>query len=442
MPVCRFRSLLLMRCFLAALMLLALNGCGSGDGQPARTAKFAVISDPHLYDAETLGAGGADLDAYRKTDRKLFIESREIASTAFNALKSDPLDFVLITGDLTKDGERVSHQVMAAMLADVKASGKKVFVIPGNHDINNPVAVSYKTSPPTPVATISPAEFKQIYADFGYNEAIAHDADSLSYVAEPVPGVWLFAIDSCRYDNNFSRPDPDTGGELRASTQSWIIERLTEAQKRGKTVIGMMHHGMTEHLAGQTILYPDYVLKDWLDVGQKFSDHGLNLIFTGHFHSHDVTMQSFSSSVLYDVETASLVSYPTSYRVVDLDISGKTVTMKNARISGIPSRPTDFEAFARNDFVVGVTDLTNNLLSAPPYSLATPMLSSVTPLIVSALLAHFTGDEKPDFFAMLTFNAMLGSTDPATRDLGRILSSLWTDLPPQDGNGTITIGLR
>lgn len=44
----------------------------------------------------------------------------------------------------------------------------------------------------TPVASITPAEFKEIYKDFGYEEALATDPGSLSYVVEPVKGLRNF----------------------------------------------------------------------------------------------------------------------------------------------------------------------------------------------------------------------------------------------------------
>jgi len=203
---------------------LLLSGCGDGGG--SRSAKFAVLSDPHLYDGETLGTAGADFAAYLEADPKMLAESGEIVSAAVDLLKAAPLDFVMVAGDLTKDGELASHRLMASKLAALRASGRKVFVIPGNHDINNPQAVSYKTSPPSPVARVSPEEFRRIYAEFGYNDALFSDPDSLSYVVEPVPGVWLFAIDSCEYANNPNQVAPTTAGSLSDATLAWLMDRL------------------------------------------------------------------------------------------------------------------------------------------------------------------------------------------------------------------------
>jgi len=82
--------------------------------------------------------------------------------------------------------------------------------VPGNHDIQNAGAASYSGDATTPVPSIAPADFSTIYQDFGLGDAISRDPDSLSYVAELVPGLWLLALDSCIYGPNLgdsqSRP--------------------------------------------------------------------------------------------------------------------------------------------------------------------------------------------------------------------------------------------
>lgn len=432
--------------YLAAMLLvvlLALAGCGDSENapSPATSAKFAVFSDPHLYDGKTLGTSGADFQTYLAGDRKMLVESDEILTSVVNDLKSKTLDFVIVPGDLTKDGELVNHQLMASKLAELKATGKKVFVIPGNHDINNPHAVSYKTSPVTPVARVSPAEFKQIYADFGFKDAIFSDVNSLSYIAEPVSGVWLFALDSCQYDNNLSLGSPVTAGAFKAATLTWILDRLKEAKQQGKTVIGMMHHGILEHYTGQTSLFPEYVLNDYKTVSRTLSDNGLNIMFTGHFHANDVTMSDFGTSVLHDIETGSTVTAPSPYRTIDFDIVNKKLAVKTLNVTSIPLHPTDFVAYSQTYLKDGLTAITPYMI-AQAFKLTPAQISSLTPvmpLIVNGFMAHYAGDEKPDATTQATFAGMMQSSDALTKTLGQSIAAIWTDLPPGDNNLTITI---
>ena len=261
---------------LLASVLLTLGGCGGDNNTPdATSAKFAVMSDVHTYDVATLGGvtngvvTSPEFAAYIASDRKMIVESAEILDSAVNDLKSKTLDFVLITGDLTKDGEKVNHQLLATKLAALKASGKKIFVIPGNHDVNNPDAISFKTTPAVKTATVTPAEFKTIYADYGYNAAIATDPNSLSYIAEPVQGVWLFALDSIQYDNNLTKGSPTTAGAFKPATLTWILDRLAAAKQQNKKVIGMMHHGILEHYTGTNRAVPGICRERFCD---RFQD--------------------------------------------------------------------------------------------------------------------------------------------------------------------------
>lgn len=49
-------------------------------------------------------------------------------------IKTAKPDLVLITGDLTKDGEQLSHQYVISKLDELRDLGIKTLVIPGNHD--------------------------------------------------------------------------------------------------------------------------------------------------------------------------------------------------------------------------------------------------------------------------------------------------------------------
>ncbi len=421
------------------ILVLIAGGCGTNSEFPATSTSFAVISDPHLYDGDTLGTAGTDFDAYLAQDRKMLIESREILTAVIDVLKSRKLDFVIVAGDLTKDGELVDHQLMALMLAELETSGKKVYVVPGNHDINNPHALSYKSSPPVSVEKLAPEGFKRIYADFGYQDAIYTDDSSLSYIAEPVKGIWLFALDSCKYADNLANGVPTTSGAFSSATQAWIVDRLKDAKAKGKTVIGMMHHGILEHFKGQSQQFPEYVIDDWSNISKVLSDNGLDIIFTGHFHANDIAHKDFTDSGFYDVETGSLASYPSPYRIVDFDMASKKLAITTEHVTTIPSHPDDFVAYSNDYIQAGLAGITKFQLSRAPYNLTDPTLTSVAGLVVSGMMAHYAGDEAPNAATVDAYSSMIMNPDPATMVLGQSIASLWTDLVPQDNNVTITL---
>ena len=116
------------------------------------------------------------------------MESVEILEVAVERLRRENLDFVIVSGDLTKDGEKLNHERCASILSTLIDDDTKVYVVPGNHDILNSHAVKFLQDGTQPVPTVTPEEFAEIYRDMGYGEAIRRDISSLSYVVEPLPG--------------------------------------------------------------------------------------------------------------------------------------------------------------------------------------------------------------------------------------------------------------
>jgi hypothetical protein len=417
----------------------ALSACAGGtlddSGTSSNTATFAVISDPHLYDINTLG-DSAELDAYLAQDRKMLKDSVQIFNSAISDISTRNIDFMLISGDLTKDGELVDHQLMINKLT---ALGKPVYVIPGNHDINNPNAKNYTTTPATAASYVTPDQFRSLYANFGYGSALYTDPDSLSYVAEPVSGVWLLAIDSCKYSNNISLGSPVTSGAISSATLTWIQARLADAKSNGKIVIGMMHHGLIEHFTGQSTLFPEYLVDSRETVAAALAAAGLGVMFTGHFHANDVVGKTYSGNTIYDAETGSTVTAPSPYRLVTLTKSTRTLAISTSVVTATTSHPSDFQSYAKTYLTEGLDTLVTELLETD-YGLTSAQVTALLPLIVPAMVAHYAGDEKlTDATTLATLQAMLASSDAATRMIGGVVLSLWNDAAPADNNLSLTL---
>ena len=136
------------------LMLFAIVACNKEDQelrfQPtpkcndnnfifsANTVKIAVLSDLHYMDPSLLKADGSAFQMYLMHDPKLLAESGAILQQIIRKLLVAKPDLVLISGDLTKDGEVISHKSLIRQLQILRLNHIKVLVIPGNHDINNP----------------------------------------------------------------------------------------------------------------------------------------------------------------------------------------------------------------------------------------------------------------------------------------------------------------
>jgi hypothetical protein len=397
--------------------------------------KIAVATDLHYMDPSLLINDGVAFQTYLAYDRKLIKESHAIMQELSEKIYNERPEILLIPGDLTKDGEKISHQNLTQFLSYIESNGvTKVYVAPGNHDINNVHAYSYNGSIINKVDSVSPSDFKTIYSQFGYAEASKTDTVSLSYLAKPKQKLWVLSIDACSYDSNMILNKPVTESGLKLSTYKWVLDRLKEARDSGAVVLGMMHHGLTEHYVGQSALFPEYVIKGWDTISANFTKAGLKMMFTGHYHANDITRRSVqgNTSFVYDIETGSVVTWPCPYRVMQLNgdsilnVATNYITNINYNTNGLP-----FQNYAENFLTQGLTGIVSYQLQMPPYSLDATTAGIVTPHIVDAFKSHYKGDETipPSEQAFLNYLNSVGQTT-----LSSTIASLRTDLDPMDNN--------
>lgn len=393
---------------------------------------FIVLADLHYF-APELGTGGSAFEDYLAQDRKMLKEGPDILQAVIDDMENETADFVMVCGDLTKDGELLSHEQVAALLAGIRKQGKRVYVVPGNHDINNGDAMSFSGDTAAPVAGIDPAQFKALYHNFGYSEAIATDEDSLSYIVEPVPGLWLFALDSCRYRENAADGHPVTDRKFYDTTLAWIEQMLIDAIEQHKAVIGFFHHGVLEHYASNEKHFDDYLLDDFEAVARMLAAYGMRFVFTGHYHAQDITKKAWRSGLpdhfLFDIETGSMVTYPVPWRLVSL--SGQSMAIAARRVEAIAGHGDDFQDFARAFVLNGMTDIINEALTG--YGVPAHDQDLLTPQIALAYVTHLGGDEKrPDRCLNFTGVSPLGVLVGAVQ--GDLVRGWYCDLPPEDND--------
>jgi len=392
-------------------------------------AFFAVISDAHIYDM-SLGSSGAAFQNTMNSDRKLLLDSQDLFDYALNEIIASKVKFVLVCGDLTKDGELVNHNVVAEKLKKLTAAGIAAYVVPGNHDINNPDAVKYNGDTTEPAASITANDFARIYGDFGFNAAITRDDDSLSYVVEPVEGLWLLAMDACRYRENVHGGHEIVSGKISQKTADWTASVLREAANNNKAVMAMMHHGVVEHWKGQKKLHPDYLIQEFASFGNFLASWDVRAVFTGHYHAQDITRAEYNGKVIYDIETGSLVTAPCPMRYVEIKDNSL-----NIRTETIVDKLYPWTNFAANAaaFVKKTVMLeAANILRK--FKVSESDIAIIADAVGDAFTAHYSGDENP---------ALQKKVDKSKLGLwGRFvlgqqqyaIDGLWKDLQPADNN--------
>lgn len=423
------------------LLSIALIGCLMGSAAPLfAQKKICVISDTHYFDPSLLVSNGTAFQTYLAYDRKMLQESEAILLSVLASIKTENPDVLLISGDLTKDGEKSGHQKLAAFLKQIEdETNIEVVVTPGNHDINNPHAVSFDGATTTPVASVTPEEFKTIYADFGFNQATASHSSSLSYVYPIANDLVLISMDVCRYADNIANGKPETSGGFTPELLTWAKEQAAIAKAAGKTVIGMMHHGLLEHYNGQKTIMGEYVIDDWNNVSTQLAEAGIQAVFTGHYHAQDMVAKSTGSQYIYDIETGSTVTYPCPYRIAQyttdkkLSITGNRVQNINYDLGG-----KEFQTYAKDFIAAGLPLLVKGMLMSAPYSLSAENAAFIEPAITETFIAHYEGNEGTPSAQSQGIISYL-SADANFAFMGNILQGIWNDLSPDDWTYTIDL---
>ena len=307
-----------------------------------------VMSDIHVMAPQLLEGRGAAYDNYLSQDPKLLEYSGEVLEYLVGKTLQHNPDLVIIPGDLTKDGELVSHQLVVSILGKLRNAGIPVIVVPGNHDIDNPEGYYFNGDNTRPADRTSPEQFKALYADFGYNQAYAKDTASLSFVCEPLKGLVLLCIDTNKYEENLYLDKGDaknynqTSGRIRPATLTWMLAEADKARDLGKQVVLVQHHNIVQHYDAQSTLQGDYIVADYEKVSKQMMQHGIHMAFTGHTHLQDIAQyraltDNAQLDSLVDVATGSVISYPNPWRTIKVDNNFTEWQINTEYVTSIPS---------------------------------------------------------------------------------------------------------
>lgn len=329
------KSKRLLSVLLAGVLLLSsLSAAIVTGAQELSDVKVAVISDIRYQQ-----------DA-RDRDGLLLSKSAAMLDAALANVKASNADALLVTGDLTNNGSKTSHQYVAAKLAEVEAEGINVYVIPGEHDIREGGTTT----------AVSRSAFEDVYKDFGYSEPV-QDANSASYVADLGNGFKVVMSDSVAADGE---------GQL---TQ-WVVDQAKSAVASGSTVFAASHHpavtrssvdrvfidllhtvaGLTLNIGGSlTQLYtndPDQAAADLglqdttcilstngVDSG-ALADAGVKYLFSGHGGTLSISQATTTTGAqMYDVMAGSLVNASASVRYATLSKAAAGMKQQRAEFT-------------------------------------------------------------------------------------------------------------
>ncbi len=304
-----------------ALFMSFLAVCAHAASDESVDISYAVASDLHYNIPEETLTWYSEDPIYGYANRRAAMENESgliIDEMLRQCAENDDIQFLLISGDLADNGKSIieEHFAVAEKLKNFEEStGKQVYVVPGNHDYGIPGEY----------CVTGADEFKEIYADFGFDQAIT--IDGLSYTANLGEKYRLIALDS-------NDPDKSTEDGMTDHKVNWVIDEAQKAYDDGRYPILMMHHNLLDHMPLQRVLSHDFIIRNHLVTADKWADAGIKLVFTGHEHCSDATTHtSAAGNTISDFTTTSLTMYPLQYRYIEM--SDDTITYEAKTVNKI-----------------------------------------------------------------------------------------------------------
>ncbi len=277
---------------------------------------FYLITDLHHY-AHSLGITGEAYEKKNHREQLCLAETGPIIDAYIDKILEDKdTKIVLVAGDVSNNGAMESHLDLIPRLKRLKDAGKRIFLITATHDYyveGNDVGKPVKLVGAEEI----PAEYTQreqlldLYHEFGLDEAISFHEESHSYCVQLQEGYRLLCLndDGDRTFCGYSKDQTD-----------WILGQIYKAKSDGEYIFGMTHHPTLPPMPLYPVISIHDMLGDWDNTTTVLADAGLELMFTGHTHMHNIGLKTTEKgNRYYDVNTSSLVGYPSNMRKVRID---------------------------------------------------------------------------------------------------------------------------
>lgn len=295
---------------------LVLAGCGRGD-----TEKGTVVwhtSDIHYIAPELIEDRSAFEEMMLNADGKATQYIEEITDAFIDeALEAKP-DAIIISGDLSMNGAAASHEKLAEKLALLRQAGIKVLVIPGNHDLSRE-AYRFTVDGVEGVEGTTAEQFRNIYFDCGFSEAVSEDTGTLSYTAQIGEGLRVLMLDV----------NSALAGTVPDGTLKWVEEQLAAAEKDGCRMITVSHQNLFIH---NPLFSFGYQINNSARLTALYEKYGVALNLSGHLHIQHIACENG----IAEIDASSLAVSPNQYGILNFGDMLEYHTQKtDVKVEGI-----------------------------------------------------------------------------------------------------------
>lgn len=397
--------------------------------------QIAFISDAHIQDVDGHAERVRSMEVQVQSTR-LFNENYYALLAALDDVARRNIRWVVLPGDLTDNGQFFNQQKIKNILHSyTQRKGMRFFVTTGNHDPALPLGLMQKnahflaadgsrvTREDSCAGYVSQME---CYADFGFfprkddcywespftsytydkysyedgcRESVLSKrtytlcdsltATDVSYLVEPVDGLWLLAIDGGVYlpkemkDGKWSYQGSSAGYNLvlkhKPFLLPWVRKVVEEAQKRHKILVAFSHYPLVDFNDGVS----EHVRRIWGDrrfdlhrvpeaeVSEAFLQAGLRLHFAGHMHVNDTGIwEGKDGKHLYNIQVPSIATYVPAYKILTIE-SDEVFRVETVALDTVPGFDSLFPLYRaeyQSDSLKGHSPVWNKeILSARTY---------------------------------------------------------------------------
>ena len=354
-----------------ALMLGAFTPAASAD------YRIAVATDPHYISPKLTDGGPCYQRVLAAGDSKFMEYSEEILDAFVEELLNaeERPDALLLTGDLTFNGAVMSHEALAEKLRPLRAAGIPVLVLTGNHDLYNVNAARFEGENFTRVPFATTGLFREIYADFGPDDALSVAPDSLSYLYQVDDGLRILMLDFNTLGHFCGVSD---------ATLAWAEEQLTDAEKAGAEVIAAGHQNLFQH----SVFHDGYVVAGADRLAELLRSHGVRLFLSGHLHIQHIRTENH----LTEIASSALCSWPCQYGMLSSEDGTWSYRTRRLDMAAWAGRHGRTEAVFRDFQNAAAEYLTAHSRIVPPPDTDEAEREDLMNWMRALNLAYFAGD--------------------------------------------------
>lgn len=278
-----------------------------------------IVTDLHYLSQDLFDDGEAFSYIEKTAAGKDLRYGKERMEALQRQIEQEKPKLLLVSGDLSLNGEKQSMVELADAFAAIEKLGTEVLVIPGNHDIASGWARAFKGDQQEVVEQVSAAEFAELFASFGYQQASSRDKESLSYLAKPFTNLWFLMLDSNIYADGVGQGAPTTNGRLKKKTLNWIENELKAAKAAGVRVIPVIHHNVLDQNKRHS---KGFTLDNAVDVKVLFERYGIAFGFSGHTHAQNIRQEKLGQTLYTEVVNGAFSIYPAVIGKLSVSDSG------------------------------------------------------------------------------------------------------------------------